>query len=171
MWLANHWPALTTLWTTIDWPKNYCNILISLHQHGYFPLLHKQNKHLHFWMTDTLMVQLTVTSFPRLISAKIFFMPSPLPTCQMVASTGWLVIGQSLAWSSYQIVLEVGKRKSILFEIQMVDFLFSQWKLWQNSTRCAWRTYPKAYTSAAVEKGRRSSLLPGLILHTISGAR
>lgn len=40
---------------------------------------------------------LTVTSLPRLISAKTFLMPSPLPTCQMVASTGWLVIGQSLA--------------------------------------------------------------------------
>lgn len=49
--------------------------------------------------------QLTVTSLPRLISARTFLMPSPLPTCQMVASTGWLVIGQSLAWSSYQIVL------------------------------------------------------------------
>lgn len=51
-------------------------------------------------------VQLTDTSLPRLISASTFFMPSPLPTCQMVASTGWLVIGQSLAWSSYQIVLK-----------------------------------------------------------------
>lgn len=49
--------------------------------------------------------ELTVTSLPRLISARTFLMPSPLPTCQMVASTGWLVIGQSLAWSSYQIVL------------------------------------------------------------------
>lgn len=53
--------------------------------------------------------QLTVTSLPRLISARTFLMPSPLPTCQIVASTGWLVIGQSLAWSSYQIVLEKKK--------------------------------------------------------------
>lgn len=62
-----------------------------------------------FWMTDTLVFQLTVTSLPRLISAKTFFMPSPLPTCQIVASTGWFVIGQSLAWSSYQMVLKGGK--------------------------------------------------------------
>lgn len=63
------------------------------------------------WMTDTLVLvlQLTVTSLPRLISVKTFFMPSPLPTCQIVASTGWLVIGQSLAWSSYQMVLKGGK--------------------------------------------------------------
>lgn len=54
---------------------------------------------------------LTVTSFPRLISARTFLMPSPLPTCQMVASTGWLVIGQSLAWSSYQMVLQGGNQQ------------------------------------------------------------
>lgn len=68
-----------------------------------------QNEHALFnWTTDTLALlsQLTVTSLPRLISAKTFFMPSPLPTCQMVASTCWLVIGQSLAWSSYQMVLK-----------------------------------------------------------------
>lgn len=62
-------------------------------------------------MPDTLVHQLTVTSLPRLISARTFFMPSPLPTCQMVASTGWFVIGQSLAWSSYQIVLK--RRKTV----------------------------------------------------------
>lgn len=54
---------------------------------------------------------LTVTSFPRLISARTFLIPSPLPTCQMVASTGWLVIGQSLAWSSYQMVLKGGNQQ------------------------------------------------------------
>lgn len=54
--------------------------------------------------------RLTDTSLPRLISASTFFTPSPLPTCQMVASTGWLVMGQSRACSSYQIVLK-GKEK------------------------------------------------------------
>lgn len=68
-----------------------------------------------FWMTDTFVFRLTVTSLPRLISAKTFFMPSPLPTCQIVASTGWLVIGQSLAWSSYQMVLKGGKAVVQLF--------------------------------------------------------
>ena len=49
----------------------------------------------------------TVTSLPRLTSASTFLMPCPLPTCQMMASTGWLVIGQSRACSSYQMVLSV----------------------------------------------------------------
>lgn len=57
--------------------------------------------------------RLTDTSLPRLISASTFFTPSPLPTCQMVASTGWLVMGQSRACSSYQIVLKGrGKKKN-----------------------------------------------------------
>lgn len=105
---------------------------------------------------------LTVTSLPRLISASTFFMPSPLPTCQMVASAGWLVIGQSLACSSYQIVL---KAQWLICQL-LVEAL-------NHSTVESREThsYPKAYTSAALEKGKRSSLLPGLILRTISGAR
>lgn len=71
------------------------------------------------WMTAR---QLTVTSLPRLISANTFLMPSPLPTCQMVASTGWLVIGQSLAWSSYQMVLERKKEGTAHFFCQTVLF-------------------------------------------------
>ena len=54
----------------------------------------------------------TVTSLPRLASASTFFMPSLLPTSQILASTGWLVIGQSPACSSYQIVLNKTQRKS-----------------------------------------------------------
>lgn len=106
--------------------------------------------------------ELTVTSLPRLISAKTFLIPCPLPTCQMVASTGWLVIGQSLAWSSYQIVLKKKKKKKS-------SNGYSRLKV--NLNPSVPSTYPKAYTSAAVEKGRRSSLLPGLIFCTISGAK
>lgn len=106
------------LWVSDDRPNRLENILISLHHLGtvdYLSLVHKRQKHVLFWMTDTLMLvfQLTVTSLPRLISAKTFFMPSPLPTCQMVASTGWLMIGQSLAWSSYQMVLKEKGNKSM----------------------------------------------------------
>ncbi|TNN86803.1 hypothetical protein EYF80_002986 [Liparis tanakae] len=85
-----------------------------------------------------------VTSLPRLISAKTFLMPSPLPTCQMVASTCWLI-------------------KRALFSQQQVCRSRRPPKVTERSV-----THPKAYTSAAVEKGRRSSLLPGLILRTIS---
>lgn len=75
-----------------------------------------------FWVTAR---QLTVTSLPRLISANTFLMPSPLPTCQMVASTGWLVIGQSLAWSSYQMVLDRKKeRKKEQFTFSIKRFCF-----------------------------------------------
>ena len=48
---------------------------------------------------------LTVTSFPRLTEASTRFIPSPLPICQIRASAAWFLKGQSLACSSYQIVL------------------------------------------------------------------
>lgn len=49
--------------------------------------------------------RLTVISFPRLIWANFLFMPSPLPSSQIAASAGWVLKGQSLTCSSYQIVL------------------------------------------------------------------
>lgn len=81
---------------------------------------HTSRINIHFSDWLVLLFQLTVTSLPRLISAKTFFIPSPLPTCQMVASTGWLVIGQSLAWSSYQMVLKKGRKaKSIIYSVKL----------------------------------------------------
>lgn len=48
---------------------------------------------------------LTLTSFPRLTEARTRLIPSPLPICQIKASAGWCLKGQSLACSSYQTVL------------------------------------------------------------------
>lgn len=55
--------------------------------------------------------RLTVTSLPRLASARTLLMPSPLPNSQILASTGWLVIGQTPTCSSYQIVLKMNKNQ------------------------------------------------------------
>lgn len=79
-----------------------------------FIVSHCITKHYSQWHQH--LYKLTVTSLPRFILARTFFMPSPLPTCQMVASIGWFVIGQSRAWSSYQMVLwRVRYRKSVMF--------------------------------------------------------
>lgn len=58
--------------------------------------------------------RLTVTSLPRLASASTLLMPSLLPTSQILASTGCLVIGQSLTCSSYQTVLKITQHKNLI---------------------------------------------------------
>ena len=63
--------------------------------------------HYKYCQVDDLCHRLTVTSLPRLASANTFLIPSLLPTSQILASTGWLVIGQSPTCSSYQIVLKM----------------------------------------------------------------
>lgn len=55
---------------------------------------------------------LTLTSLPRLMEARRRFVPSPLPICQIRASAAWFLKGQSLACSSYQIVLQ-GPRHTV----------------------------------------------------------
>lgn len=61
-----------------------------------------------------LYIRLTVTSLPRLASANTCLVPSLLPTSQILASTGWLVIGQSPTCSSYQIVLKITQHKNLI---------------------------------------------------------